>query len=148
MIRTLAAGLWGVVVATATGLVSDRFGLFSAPQSSGAAVEKTETIVTGIMRVPIMANENPAGYVLLDLSIDYDAGATQAFAGKMKSIAIDESFRAVYEKAAADFRDARKSDLNGLLKEISDRIDGRIAIHAIKDVRINEFMFAPPRKSS
>ncbi|MEZ5899407.1 MAG: hypothetical protein R3D51_07920 [Hyphomicrobiaceae bacterium] len=148
MMKMLAAGLWGVAVATATGVVSDRLGLFLPPQSSGATVEQTETIVTGIMRVPIMANENPAGYVLLDLSIDYDVGATEALAGKMKSIAIDESFRAVYEKSAADFRDARKSDLNGLLKEIGHRIDGRIAIHAIKDVRINEFMFAPPRKSS
>ena len=100
MIRTLAAGLWGVVVATATGLVSDRFGLFLPPQSSGATADKTETIVTGIMRVPIMANENPAGYVLLDLSIDYDAGATQAFAGKSRV----ERHRAVNALLAEELR--------------------------------------------
>ena len=146
MIRILAAGLWGVLVASGVNFLAIKMELFSPAHSSNPEAPKVETVITGIMRVPIMANETPSGYVLLDLSIDYDATTASAFASKMKSIAIDEAFRAVYEKSAADFRDARKSDLSALLNEIGQRIDKRIGTSAIKDVRINEFMFAPPRK--
>jgi len=146
MIRMLAAGLWGVLVASGANFLAVKMELFSPTHSSNTDAPKVETVVTGIMRVPIMANETPSGYVLLDLSIDYDANTASAFASKMKSIAVDEAFRTVYEKSAADFRDARKSDLSALLSEIGQRIDKRIGSSTIKDVRINEFMFAPPRK--
>ena len=146
MIRMLAAGLWGVLVASGANFLAVKMELFSPTHSSNPDAPKVETVVTGIMRVPIMANETPSGYVLLDLSIDYDANTASAFASKIKSIAVDEAFRTVYEKSAADFRDAKKSDLSALLSEIGQRIDKRIADGTIKDVRINEFMFAPPRK--
>lgn len=146
MIRILAAGLWGVLVASGANFLAVKMELFSPAHSSSPDAPKVETVGTGIMRVPIMANETPSGYVLIDLSIDYDATTASAFASKMKSIAVDEAFRTVYEKSAADFRDARKSDLSALLSEIGQRIDKRIGSSAIKDVRINEFMFAPPRK--
>lgn len=146
MIRMLAAGLWGVLVASGANFLAVKMELVSPTHSSNPDAPKVETVVTGIMRVPIMANETPSGYVLLDLSIDYDANTASAFASKMKSIAVDEAFRTVYEKSAADFRDARKSDLSALLSEIGQRIGKRIGSSTIKDVRINEFMFAPPRK--
>ena len=147
MIRMLAVGLWGVLVATIANFFAVRMDIFSPGHPAAPGVPRIETIATSIMRVPIMANEVPDGYVLIDLSIDYDATAVAAVSGKMKSIAVDEAFRVVYEKAAADFRNARKADLDALLKDIGERIDRRIGSGVVKDVRINEFMFAPPRRS-
>lgn len=147
MIKLILMGLWGALLTAAGFLLTDNYKLFESAATHAESQVKLDTVTTNVMRVPIMANEKPSGYVLLDLAIDYDAVAAAAFASKMKSIAVDEAFRAVYESVSVDFRHAKKTDLTALLKEVGTRLNTRLGKDIVKEVRVNEFLFAPSRSS-
>jgi len=148
MLKLILIGVWSVVVTAGTYAAVTGLGLLDFLAAREEVASRIETRATNVMRVPIMAEEKPAGYVLLDLGIDYDAAATASLSGKVADIAVDESFRAVYESVAVDFRQAKKTDLTALLKDIGDRLNRRIGEGAVKEIRVKEFMFVPPRKSS
>ncbi len=121
------------------------FNVFAATPSAETSGPKMETASTGLMRVPIMAGELPRGYVLLDLEIDYDSQPIASIQSKFHGIAVDEAFRAVYESVSVDFKVAKKTDLSALLTTIGERLNKRVGSGTVKEVRIKEFMFVPPR---
>ncbi len=148
MLKLLSVGLWSILVLVGTYFGANHFKLFSAETSASAKEPKIETITTSTMRVPIMSEDKAVGYALLDLSIDYDAALLGAASDKFKDVAVDETFRAVYEAVGIDFKRARKTDLTGLLKEIGERLNKRLGDGTVKEIRVKEFMFVPPRKVS
>ncbi|MDX2308851.1 MAG: hypothetical protein NW216_11480 [Hyphomicrobium sp.] len=148
MLKLAGLGVWGIAMTVGGYVIVKELDRIGSGSVNAADHTAPETIVTDVMRVPIMAGAMPAGYVLLDLSIDVDGKTAAGFAGKLKSIAVDEAFRTVYETASIDFRKAQKSDLTSMLDEIGKRIDARVGAGGVEDIRINEFMYAPPRHSS
>ena len=143
--KLILFGIWAVLVSVGTFMGLSHFNLFAATSSAETSAPKIESMSTGLMRVPIMAGEVPKGYVLLDLEIDYDSQPIASIAGKFQGIAVDEAFRAVYESVSVDFNVAKKTDLSALLTTIGENLNKRVGLGTVKEVRIKEFMFVPPR---
>jgi hypothetical protein len=145
MLKLLGVGIWSVLVTLATFFALDQMHIFDQQVVEVENKPKIETATTNMMRVPIMTAEKPAGFALLDLSIDYDATILGAAAPKFQSIAIDEAFRAVYDSVGIDYKSAKKTDLTGLLREIGERLNKRLGEGVVTEIRVKEFMFVPPR---
>lgn len=145
MVKSIALGVWAVLVSFVTLFGLTHFEVFSAKVGDEQASAVIETFATSVMRVPIMTSEKPIGYVLLNLDIDFDRHSARAIVDKLPSIAVDEVFRSVYESVAIDFSKAKKTDLAGLLRLIGERLNTRVGEGTIKEIRVREFMFVPPR---
>lgn len=147
MVKLIIVGVWGALISVITFVALSQSQIFADGSGLEATAPKIVSISTGIMRVPIMADQMPSGYVLLDLDVEYDRQPLADMAGKFQSIAIDEAFRAVYENMSIDYKNAKKTDLSGLLKIIGERLNKRLSSGAVKELRIKEFMFVPPRNA-
>jgi hypothetical protein len=146
MVKLIAVGVWGVLVSFGSFFALSHFGVFAGnaekdPKSTIASIS------TNVMRVPIMAGQMPKGYALVDLDIDFDADLAHEITGKLPSLAVDEAFRAIYDSVSIDFAKANKTDLSALLASIGDRLNTRVGASIVKEIRIKEFMFVPPRSA-
>ena len=148
MLKILSIGLMSVVLVIGTFLGAEHFGLFHKELVEADKQPRIETVMTGTMRVPIMSDAKTIGYAVLDLSIDFDSATLGAAADKFKEVAVDETFRTVYEAVGVDFKKAKKTDLTGLLKELGERLNRRLGENIVREVRVKEFMFVPPRKQT
>ena len=148
MLKVVGVGLLSIFLVIATFVGADHFQIFHAEIANSEKEPIIETVMTGTMRVPIMSDDRAIGYAVLDLSIDFDAASLGAGADKFKDIAVDETFRTVYEAVGVDFKKAKKTDLTGLLKELGEKLNGRLGENVVREVRVKEFMFVPPRKHS
>lgn len=148
MLKVLGIGVLSTVLMIASFLGADHFKIFHKTEVENDKQPKIETIMTGTMRIPIMSDEKTVGYAILDLQFDFDAAILGAAADKFKDVAVDETFRTVYEAVGLDFKKAKKTDLAGLLKDLGERLNRRLGENVIREVRVKEFMFVPPRKHS
>jgi hypothetical protein len=146
MVKLVVIGLWGILVTAGSLFAMSRFDVFGGSTQHEPKSTIT-TISTNVMRVPIMAGEKPKGYALVNLDIDFDAEAAREVIGKLPSLAVDEAFRAVYDSVAIDFEKAEKTDLSALLAAIGERLNKRVGVSIVKEIRIKEFMYVPPRTS-
>jgi hypothetical protein len=148
MLKVLGIALLSIGLVISSFLGADHFQIFHPESAEAEKQPRIETVMTGTMRVPIMSDNKAIGYAVLDLSIDYDAASLGAGADNFKDVAVDETFRTVYEAVGVDFKKAKKTDLTGLLKELGERLNRRLGENLVREVRVKEFMFVPPRKHS
>ncbi|HEY8578243.1 MAG TPA: hypothetical protein VIL72_00040 [Beijerinckiaceae bacterium] len=144
MLRMLAAGVWGGLVAVGAsfgaGLWLDR-----APAAAGHATpaQKVELKKTPPLNVPIVRDGVLQGYFVLQVGYMVESEAFKAQPDAPEAFVLDETFRATYADDTIDFRKLQKYDIDALMQRVLTRVRARMKSEIVKDVLVQEFSFVP-----
>ena len=91
--------------------------------------------------IPMIADGAVQGYVVAELGYTYDQNAKAPI--PPDAYLLDETFRKVYSDTTLDFRHLEKYDLNGMTKDLAQRVNQRLHAAVVKDVLVQAMNFIP-----
>lgn len=150
MIRFIASCIW-IIAATSSSAY------LSATWRSRTAETTTTTIkknVGGLERkktipinIPMISNGTVQGYIVAQFIYLADSRSLQELSVPPDDFITDEAFRVLYT-SEVDFDHLEKYDLQGLTKNLVQKINQRLGKEIIKDVLVEEFTYVPKREIS
>ena len=140
----LVIGVWSALVAAGA---ETGYSVWRARHASdsASAVESIKMSVRKLPRlvVPIIADGALQGYVVANLSGQFDEVKAREMGIAPEPFIVDETFRYLYSEAGVDFRTFSKVDLEIVRSEIVKRAASRLKVDVLKEVLIDEFNFVP-----
>ncbi len=91
--------------------------------------------------IPMIADGAVQGYVVAELGYTYDQNAKTPI--PPDAYLLDETFRKVYSDSKLDFRHLEKYDVNGMTKDLAQRVNQRLHAAVVKDVLVQAMNFVP-----
>jgi hypothetical protein len=144
MLRMLAAGIWGGLVALGAsfgaGAWLDRQA--NPSQAAGLAV-KGELKRTPPINVPVVRDGALQGYLVLRVGYFVDAEALKAQPQLPEALIMDETLRVAYSDDKIDFRKLEKYHIDAIMQRVLSRVRSRMKNEVLRDVLIQEFNFVP-----
>ncbi len=143
MIKLIASCAWiclltaGASFATVSMKLDNPATTAPASDSSGEAVEYKKLPV---INVPMIADGIVQGYVVAELGYTYNQNLVRE-ALPPDVYVLDEAFRKIYSDTTLDFHHLEKYDVNGLTKELVQKVNQRLHANVVKDVLIQELNF-------
>ena len=91
--------------------------------------------------IPMIADGAVQGYVVAELGYTYDQNAKAPV--PPDAYLLDETFRKVYSDTTIDFRHLEKYDVNGMTRDLAQRVNQRLHAAVVKDVLVQAMNFVP-----
>jgi len=145
MIKLIASCAWvclltaGASFATVSMKLDHQAAAASVSDSSGEAAEYKKLPV---INVPMIADGAVQGYVVAELGYTYNQ-ALMKEAVPPDVYLLDEAFRKIYSDTTLDFRHLEKYDVDGLTKDLAQKVNQRLHANVVKDVLLQELNFFP-----
>lgn len=145
MIKTVGIAAWAALVALGAnfGVASwqqKKAAAAAAPQPAGAA-DATEIRKARSLNIPILHAGEIQGYVILQIAFAQDVALQKAAKIDPEPYVLDEAFRLVYGDKKLQLRDMERYDLDGLRKQLLERIRARLQGDIVRDVMLQEFNY-------
>lgn len=145
MIKSIGVGIWAALIA-----LGAHFGVTAWLQKKAAAAaaaaehgpaEALETKKATLLNVPIVVAGEMQGYIVVQLAYVVDSAAQKAAKFNPEPFVLDEGFRAIYSDKKIDLKNLERYDLDGLRKQILDRVKARLKSDLVRDVMLHEFNY-------
>jgi hypothetical protein len=144
MIRLIAVGIWICLVTALSSYAATLWHAQSTSEGEGAhTFSGLQTLQTGTISVPVVANGSVQGYVLAQFTFTIKADALKKLSVKPDVFIADAAFRSIYSGEAAALRGAKKQDLQALTSAIKTRVNDRFGEAFVEDVLIEKLNFLP-----
>ncbi|MDP2357200.1 MAG: hypothetical protein Q8M31_14215 [Beijerinckiaceae bacterium] len=143
MIHSLLLGVLAAIFALAGTWLSDNVNLFAKDGSENAAKPAYQVKKAGTLNVPILRQGELKGYLVVRLAYATDGSIASVDANTLEALVQDEVFRTLYSDTSINPQKLELFDLNGLAKQLAERIRGRISSDSFKDILISEFSYVP-----
>ncbi len=144
MIRLVVTGVWICLV---TALSSYAATLWRSHSTPGTEAHKLltglETMQTGMLSVPVVAEGAIQGYVLAQFNFAVESEVLKRMSVTPDVFLADAAFRSIYAADAEAMRGAKKQDLAALTTAIAGQVNQRFGDGFVKDVLIEKFAFVP-----
>ncbi|HZP19803.1 MAG TPA: hypothetical protein VFB16_06285 [Bauldia sp.] len=147
MLKTVAIGLWGAIVALGSAYFMVSSGGGGASETATAVVAAAESgpIPGGLqykkppaITVPMISDGRLRGYVVAKIVYTADARALAAFPVDPQPFVLDEAFRKIYTDGKVEFDKMSKYNLDDLTKAIRESVNKRLGSELIHDVLVDE----------
>jgi hypothetical protein len=144
MIRLIATGIWICLVTALSTFAATMWYTQSSPEGEPKQVfSGIETMQTGMVSVPVIANGAVQGYVLAQFTFTMKSEALGKMSVKPDVFLVDAAFRSIYSGESAALRGAKKQDLEALTATIKQRVNERFGEPMVEDVLIEKLNFVP-----
>jgi hypothetical protein len=141
MIKLVLSCLWICVITAAAAYFGSAWKAgHSDTAESGHSNDHKQFKSTRPISVPMIANGNLEGYVVVQLGYTIDA-KHEHDSLPPDAFLLDETFRALYSDQSLDFKHLEKYDVTALTKSLVDKTNERLGSKTVKDILVQEFNF-------
>ena len=142
MIRLIITGIWICLVTALSSYAATLWRTHSTPEAEAQKLlTGLETLQTGMLSVPIVAEGAIQGYVLAQFNFAVQSDVLKRMSVAPDVFLADATFRAIYAADADAMRGAKKQDLKTLTTAIAGQLNQRFGDGFVKDVLIEKFAF-------
>jgi flagellar basal body-associated protein FliL len=145
MIKLIASCAWVCLLTAAAGYATIFMKLDHAAASVPADKPQGEALeykkLTPI-NVPMIADGAVQGYVVAQLGYTYNQNLAKLTVPPDVYL-MDEAFRKIYADTTLDFHHLERYDVNGLTRQLAQRVNDRLHMTVVKDVLVQELNFFP-----
>jgi hypothetical protein len=145
MIKLIASCVWICLLTASAGYAT----IFLKPGHAVASVpedkpqgEALEYNKLPPINVPMIADGAVQGYVVAELGYTYNKNMSKLTVPPDVYL-LDEAFRKIYSDTTLDFHHLERYDVNGLTKQLAQRVNDRLHMIVVKDVLVQELNFFP-----
>lgn len=142
MIKVIAAGIWGALVALATtfSLISYKKNPTAVQQNEPAQIEQVKT---KDINIPFFRNDEMLGYARVQFAFSFDKVQLTQLPIKPDIILVDEAYRSMAEYQFEDPRRPSRTELGKIVDSIRKSCNDRIGSQFIQTVWIQDYAFIP-----